>query len=358
MMEISLNDIWKFLKKPFVLAWKIGSIVIGVVIVIALTEEIWEACSERLGMTHYYWCDEDLAGDIEIQHYSNNLCATYNKRTGKRISSKMKWISGVPDRDSLTVFCDKDGKRGFLNIYTGEVEIQGQYSHAWHFSEGLAAVVDENGKVGFIDKDNKLVIPMEFDYVPEYDYLFVRDHCIMIDKVTNNVGVIDKEGNVVVPLEYSRIEEASEYYDTWYVGKDGKCGLLGPDMNFIFDVEFDNIDVYSLENSAYLTMGAVKQLVSFDGTVLEPFVVDTTWPMSYIMKTHPSEADEYQLHPYLIEYSIDYNKRGVMDSRTGKIIIPAIYTDVEMVSKDLILADIGYTEESILFNTKGEKLYE
>lgn len=353
-----LGEIWDSMKKPFNICWKGGLALFFIAMSITLIESLWDTCSDRLGMTHYYWGDEDLAGNIEIQHFSDDLCATYNKRTEKRMSPKVKWISGVPDRDSLTVFCDKDGKRGFLNVYTGKIEIQGQYSHAWHFSEGLAAVVGENGKVGFIDKDNKLVIPMEFDYVPDYDYLFVRDHCIMIDKATTNVGVIDKEGNVVVPLEYSKIEEASEYYDTWYVGKDDKCGLLGPDMNFIFEVEYDNVDVSALEGSAYLTKGDVKQLVAFDGTVVEPFVVDTTWPMSYIVKTHPSEADEYQLHPYLIEFSIDYNKRGVMDSRTGKVVIPALYTDVEMVSKDLILADLGYSEESILFNTRGEKIYE
>lgn len=40
-----------------------------------------------------------------------------------------------------------------------EVVIDGQYKRAWHFSEGLAAVVADNGKVGFVNYDNEMVIP-------------------------------------------------------------------------------------------------------------------------------------------------------------------------------------------------------
>ena len=40
-----------------------------------------------------------------------------------------------------------------------------QYKHAWHFSEGLAAVVTDNGKVGFINYDNEMVIPAVYEFV-------------------------------------------------------------------------------------------------------------------------------------------------------------------------------------------------
>ena len=40
-----------------------------------------------------------------------------------------------------------------------------QYKHAWHFSEGLAAVVADNGKVGFINYDNEMVIPAVYEFV-------------------------------------------------------------------------------------------------------------------------------------------------------------------------------------------------
>ncbi|MCQ2200430.1 MAG: WG repeat-containing protein, partial [Paludibacteraceae bacterium] len=39
-----------------------------------------------------------------------------------------------------------------------------EYDYVGPFSEGLA-IVGKNGKVGFIDKKGKLVIPMKFEFV-------------------------------------------------------------------------------------------------------------------------------------------------------------------------------------------------
>lgn len=217
--DTRLGQIWDSLKAPFNFCWKAGAVVFLVVVSICLLEGAWNKCSNYFGLKHYYWCDEDLTENIEIQRFSNNQVATYNKITDQRMSPKVRWISCVPDRDSLTVFCDKEGKRGFLNVNTGKVVISGQYKRAWHFSEGLAAVVGENGKVSFINYDNELVIPMQYDYVEDFDYLFVRGHCVMRDSESGNLGVIDRSGNVVLPFEYTDIFEASESEDTWYVKK-------------------------------------------------------------------------------------------------------------------------------------------
>ena len=59
-----------------------------------------------------------------------------------------------------------------------------------------------------------------------------------------------------------------------------------------------------------------------------------------MVKYHDDEADEYELHPYLVEVMIDYNCHGVMDSRSGKMVIPAIYSDITMISKDLLMAEV------------------
>lgn len=353
---VRLSQIWDKFRKPFNFCWKAGLAIFAIVFVIQIGEELVDTCKDHLGLTHYYWGDEDLGKNIEIRHFSNNLAATYNKLTDERLSPKVRWISCVPERDSLTVFCDKEGKRGYLNVNTGKVVIPGQYKHAWHFSEGLAAVVGDNGKVGFINYENELVIPMELDYVQDYDYLFIRDHCIIRDGESGKYGVIDRSGMLVVPFDYTDIFEASESDDTWYARKDGKCGLLGADMNIIFDAEYDNIDACVAGDVAYLTSVGHKQLVAFDGEVIEPFVIDETWPMAYIIKWNQSDSDEYELHPYLVEYSIGYLRKGVLDSRTGRVVIPALYTEISMISKDLISADLGYGDECVIFNTRGERV--
>lgn len=351
--DVRLGQIWEKFRKPFNFCWKTGLAIFTIIFVIQLGEFVIDKCKDNWGLTHYYWGDEDLGKNIEIRHFSNNQAATYNKITDERLSPKVRWISCVPERDSLTVFCDKEGKRGYLNVNTGKVVINGQYKHAWHFSEGLAAVVADNGKVGFINYDNEMVIPAVYDYVVDYDYLFIDGICVLQDGRTHKYGALNKQGELKLPMEYSGIFKT---YDesTWYVRKDGKCGLADADMNIIFEPVYDNVRSNACENNAYLTLNGVKQLVSFDGEVILPFVIDQTWPLKYMVKYHDDEADEYELHPYLVEVMVDYNCFGVMDSRTGKMVIPAIYSDIAMISKDLLMAEVdGDEENNVVFTTSG-----
>ncbi len=62
--------------------------------------------------------------------------------------------------DGLAVV-NKDGKWGFIDK-TGKVVIPLQYDYASNFSEGLA-LVKKDGKSGFVDKTGKAVIPLQYD---------------------------------------------------------------------------------------------------------------------------------------------------------------------------------------------------
>lgn len=350
---VRLSQIWNKFKRPFNFCWKAGLAIFAVMFVIQLGEALIDTCKDHLGLTHYYWGDENLGKNIEIRHFSNNQAATYNKITNERLSPKVRWISCVPERDSLTVFCDKEGKRGYLNVNTGKVVINGQYKHAWHFSEGLAAVVADNGKVGFINYDNEMVIPAVYDYVADYDYIFEDGICVLVDGQTNKCGAIDSLGNLKLPMEYSRIFKGNGE-STWYIRKGGKCGLADAYMNVIFEPVYDNIRSNPRENNAYLTLNGVKQLVSFDGEVILPFVIDETMSLKYIVEYNEDCADKYAIHPYLVEVMVDYGCHGVMDSRNGKMVVPAIYSDISMVSKDLLMAEVdGDEENNIIFTTDG-----
>lgn len=350
---VRLSQIWDKLKKPFNFCWKAGLAIFAIVFVIQLGQALIDTCKDHLGLTYYYWGDEDLGKNIEIRHFSNNQVAAYNKITDERLSPKVRWISCVPERDSLTVFCDKEGRRGFLNVNTGKVVIAGQYKHAWHFSEGIAAVVADNGKVGFINYDNQMIIPPIYDYVSDYDYIFKDGICVLADDQTNKYGAIDVAGNVRLPMEYSMIIKS--YNDgTWYLKKDDKYGLADADMNVIFETVYDKIRSNGQDNNAYLTQNGVKQLVSFDGDVIFPFVIDEVWPLEYQTDCEEGGENVNSMHPYLVKIMVDYDCFGVMDTRTGKMIIPAIYSDINMISQNLLMAEIdGNEENNIIFTTAG-----
>ncbi len=69
-----------------------------------------------------------------------------------------------------------------------------KYFMVGQFSDGLAGVMDEKSKWGFIDKKGTLVISEQFDNVQPFEdgIAFVR--------VGNKAGYINKEGKYVWPL--------------------------------------------------------------------------------------------------------------------------------------------------------------
>lgn len=140
----------------------------------------------------------------------------------------MKWDE---DReDSLAVYA-LPNRRGYINVNTGRIVIDAEandYQKAWLFSEGLAAVMKE-GKIGFINARNEVVIPFQYDYSDEcrmYDfgYLFHNGYCAMTN-AEGDLGLIDRSGNWVVEPAYDQIW-ASHESGFRIVVDDGKYGVL------------------------------------------------------------------------------------------------------------------------------------
>lgn len=76
----------------------------------------------------------------------------------------------------------------------------------------------------------------------------------------------------------------------------------------------------------------IKQLVTVSGEIIEPFIVDRTQPLRYVVNYQPESGSEYATHPHLVDYEVDIY-HGVLDTRTGRVVIPVIYDSVEMVQK-------------------------
>jgi len=92
---------------------------------------------------------------------------------------------------------EQDGKRGYIDE-SGKIVIQPQYDHAWKFSEGMAAV-KLDGKWGFIDKSGKIIVQPKYDYVEDF-----RDGMVVV-KLNGKYGFVDKSGKETVPPKYSRV---------------------------------------------------------------------------------------------------------------------------------------------------------
>lgn len=98
---------------------------------------------------------EKLTERTSVHEFYGGKSRLYDDVNEKHLTPKYKWIASIHDNedydDSLTVFCDKNDKRGYLNAFTGEVVIEPQYDAVWVFSEGLAAVMKDD-MIAFIDR--------------------------------------------------------------------------------------------------------------------------------------------------------------------------------------------------------------
>lgn len=60
----------------------------------------------------------------------------------------------------------------------------------------------------------------------------------------------------------------------------------------------------------------MKQLVNYDGSVVEPFVIDDTYDLKYATHYNEEEPDEYALEPDVVVYRVD-EWVGLMNKHTG-----------------------------------------
>lgn len=107
-----------------------------------------------------------------------------------------------------------EGKYGFIDLQN-QMVIPQQYDNAYSFNEGLAAVAkkdaNDNLKWGFINPQGKLVIPMQFDDVSYITYdTYGFDQGLAAVSKNGKYGYIDKMGKTVIPFKYDSAWTFSE----------------------------------------------------------------------------------------------------------------------------------------------------
>ena len=301
-----------------------------------------------------YWYknhEKQLSEHIETHCFKDNTTRVYNSITEKYTTSRLDWVADAPEHDTLTVFSRK-GKRGFLNVNDGRIVIKAQYDKAWVFSDGLAAVVKDK-KIGFVNASNEVVLPFRYDYSDRngwaIDYLFRDGYCTMTDE-RGACGLIDKDGNWVVEPQYDCIW--TPHGDGYRIVKDGdKYGLLNPELKFAYPLEYDYIEFSAEDAGILLSQNGRKWQVDFDGTVTRPFVVDyTSW--IYVPGTYDEDEGSSKMSDY-IEYRID-GQVGVLRRDNGRIVIPAIYESINILSETLFKAELREEGNWILIETNGD----
>lgn len=291
--------------------------------------------------------------------YSSVTGRLYDTEKKKVLVSGLDWVVTSDDKDSLAVF-SKDGKRGYINRFTGEIEIPLEYSKAWVFSEGLAAV-ESNKKLLFINHDGDVVIDKDFQpYYNESSYVFKNGYCPIKDHATGNTGLINKNGNWVLEPVYDYV-----YFDKgfWQVQKDGMNGLYNHNLVLMFATTNTGISISESDKTIEVRAADhIARRYDFEGNILVDFVIDDISNMVYEMDelrndiTNSEENDTdtkvygiANCQKYLVRTGKYDDYYGLLD-RNGKRITDPIYSYIEAIGKDLYLCQ----PQGVIINDKGE----
>ncbi len=301
-----------------------------------------------------WYSDKRLSDDVVVYYFSDDTYRVYNKSTEKYTTPRIDWVTDAASGDSLGVYA-VGGRRGYINVKNGEIIINAKtndYEKAWVFSDGLAAVM-KDGKVGFIDVNNKLVIPFQFDYsdkciMYEIGYLFHDGYCVMTNK-DGKFGLIDISGNWVVEPEYDELWNAHKTGNRIVVN-DGKHGVLDSCGNVVYPAEYFCIDIW--EDGFVLTKDGRKWQEDYEGNIVNPFVIDgVNGYMKYPVSYSNENGVEYALSDYA-EYFVNRNS-GIMNRITGRPITPALFEDVNMISDKLFEVQDAETYDWYIIDIDG-----
>lgn len=284
---------------------------------------------------------------------------------GKKLIKPVHWISKPLEGDSLV--CYSDGEyRGYFHMSDGKIVIKPIYTHAWIFSEGLAAV-EQSGRIKFIDKTGNVVIDKDFAYNPnDGGYVFHKGRCVVNDQDNKHKGLIDRNGNWVVPPIYESIMPIDTF---WLFATQDEQTLLTFDMDTImppangsYEIRDTAIFVTYADHSmsCYTRQGdiiAANQIMDVELLMYDNRKVE--YP------SHNSDDEEYVSYdnPYILKsvatcmrYEGESGWYGLM-SPDGRQITPPLYYSVEAVDKDLYLCKTTY-DRGVLLNSKGHKVEE
>ena len=283
--------------------------------------------------------------------YNKGESFIYKSRTKEKVLTGIDWIAVPEDGDSLVIVA-KEGKRGFVNRYTGETAIPFKFDAAWTFTDGVAGVC-EGDSVYFIDHSGNPIHNRRFERNRDYDrYVYHGNYAAI--PVNGKYGLLDRNGEWVYLPEYEDIHIGSR--NMWYAMDNDKCGVIAPDGKLIIPVEYKNVYIHS-DNGITVTKSDNSQSrYDYNGSLLDAFVFDEVSHLAYYIKEIDEEGNQKQAVDDMLSYSVD-NFYGLM-TKNGIPVTAPLYSNIEAVAPGVYQCRIPETDECIMINEKGEKINE
>lgn len=309
-------------------------------------------------------CSDAFNQYVELVTFKNGEVALRSIVSGKIVSPRVDEIMDGTDDffgavgDTVAIYIENN-KYGYLNNKTGSILISAdKYDLAWNFDHksGLAAVV-ENGKLGFINHAGAYVIKPQYTYSNKYyaeqDFGFEDGYSLVPDTATRKLGLIDIRNKILLTPIYDDISATD--FGFKLISINDKYGLADSSFHIVINPEYDNI---SLNQQGIVLADYVhnrQYMIAYDyKTVISDNVFDEIIKIYINMDNYDEDNETTVYSSEESGYSKFYinGEAGIIDDKTGKIIIPAKWDEVEYHSEGIFLTFLG--EKKFLINTKGK----
>lgn len=316
----------RFLRIP--LGWQIVIILlvaVGAFAAVRFTVGIVEDVYDDITGDLYYVSVE--MGDYEVHSYYGG--ADYIVKHG-RLFPVLGGLDNVEngDADSLWLV-SKDDRYSYFDVRNGKLMTPFIYTKAWSYSEGVAAVVDEDGVLRFINVKGEPAFERTFDYNQglNYDYQFHHQMCQMPD-TTGKVGMIDMTGKWVVEPEYDSAAYTGGYWTL----------MRGDSLLVIDSTRRTLIDMTPGHQLRITEDGSIEiwhrmlpgRLYNTDGNLQAS---QTYWRLENMTYYDDDES----VSTDVLVYYTEYDRCGLL-SKDGRILTDARYEGIEALDKALFRA--------------------
>lgn len=184
---------------------------------------------------------------LKYQRISNSSSWGFKDTTGNIIIPLGKYSFLNPIDEQGMILAKKDGKEGFIDI-NENVLIPFIYDDVGVFSKSVdLAPAAKNKKQGFINRKGEIIIPFEYDYASYVRYFYEPGIAVLLKN--GKYGVINAENKTIIPFIYSKIDfsRGNEVIIAWQQDKWACFSTTGKQLS-----DFNNYEIVKKSPLGYL----------------------------------------------------------------------------------------------------------
>jgi hypothetical protein len=260
-----------------------------------------------------YYSLSHLGNDIFLARTKNGFFGVLSRDNKVLIPFEWGGISSIGGVDNYFILQDKKSTlKGIYNLISGKFVIPCEYKYIETLENSNYYKVNNDKGYNIVTIDNK---PKFKNWYSELYTIYNSSNFIV--KINDKMGIIDENENIVLPIEYKSVSH-SAYNDGSFlaVNKEGKYGCVLINGKISLPFEYDQIN-YNYSNNLKTIKNNKCGLIQINSG--SPYEIVTC------------EYDNIDIdnETFIVKKN---NLYGMLDS-FGKVITPCEYTSIEKVLK-------------------------